>query len=295
MRPRRGGVRAGVLLTHDQPPNRPLIRKTPLSQPTESVLTIGSHEAQSVKENVGGGAVEGDLEVDLEAVLTNALPQQEVNFVLNQTTSIEAGQKYHFLPVEDLGQVRRNSILKLLVGLLNAGERGVIYMGVNEDGRVEGVTAEPQMIGQFVEGIMKTVQFYLMPRLHFPQYGVRYTNVVTTSGQLLNNVWVVELHAVPQMQHYYNPVMDMDYYIRYGKETKSLPFNDFCNVVVAETSKTYEPEIQRLEEQVRNLRQALESKGIDTSSVGPHLCDDCWLNDCPAQCYGRVLTAENDD
>lgn len=65
----------------------------------------------------------------------------------------------------------RDFLFQLLVGLLNTGERGVVYIGVGEDGRVEGVTCEAQMVAQFVEGLMKTIQFYLMPRLHAPQYG----------------------------------------------------------------------------------------------------------------------------
>ncbi|KAK7086726.1 hypothetical protein SK128_028095 [Halocaridina rubra] len=282
------------MLTPDPPPLHPLSQKTSSHRPMESILTIGSHEAPLVKENAMKGRKlgESDLEVDLEKVLTNAQPDQEVNFVYNRKVALEAGQRCHFLPVDDVNHVRRNTILKLVVGLLNTGQKGVIYLGITEEGHVEGITAEPQEMGQFVEGIMKTVQFYLMPRLHAPQYGVRYTNVVTTSGQLLNNVWVVELHAVPEKQHYYNPIMDMNYHIRHGKDTKTLPFVDFCNVVVAETSRALEPEIQRLEGKIQQLRHALEAKGVDTSTVGFHVCKECYFNDCPVQCYGRDLTKE---
>lgn len=294
MNPRKEGVKPGVMMTHDPPPRQPLTQRSlnSGSRPMESILTVGSQELKSVKENASAH-VNGEAEIDLEAVLTNAVPEQEISFVLNQKLPVEAGQKCHFLPVEDLNEVKRNTILKLLVGFLNAGERGVIYLGVFEDGRVEGISAEQQLISQFVEGLMKTVQFYLMPRLHMPQYGVRYTNVLTTSGQILNNLWIVELHAVPQVQHYYNPVMDMTYLVRHGKETKSLPFKDFCDMMVAEASRSFEPEIQRMEERIRRLREELEAQGIDTSSaLGPHLCDDCWLNDCPVQCYGKVLPSD---
>ncbi|XP_068203109.1 uncharacterized protein [Palaemon carinicauda] len=297
MNPRKKGVKPGVLMTHDFLPHQPLTQRSESSgsRPMESILTVGSHEAKSVKENVSAN-VDGEGEIDLEAVLTNAVPEQEVSFILNQKLPFEAGQKYHFLPVQDLNEVKRNTVLKLLVGFLNAGERGVIYMGVSEDGRVEGISAEHKLISQFVEGLMKTVQFYLMPRLHMPQYGVRYTNVLTVSGQILNNLWIVELHAVPQKEHYYNPVMDMTYYVRHGKETKALPFKEFCDMVVAESSRAFEPEIERLEERVRQLREELEAKGVDTSSaMGPHLCDKCWLNDCPVQCYGKVLPQEEDE
>ncbi|XP_063610636.1 uncharacterized protein LOC134784485 [Penaeus indicus] len=194
-RPWKEGVRAGVMVAHDPPPVKPLRQRNTLVSQSESILTMGLHEAKKVKENVGKAEGDGDL----EAVLTNGQQQEEVSFVYRQKMSLPAGQQCHFFPVADLFEVRRDTVLKLLVGLLNAGERGVVYMGVAEDGTVHGITADAQMVAQFVHGIMNTVKFYLMPRLHVPQYGVRYTNVTASSGHILSNVWVVELHAVPQM------------------------------------------------------------------------------------------------
>lgn len=282
-KPRKEGVRAGVMVAHDPPPVRPLRQRNNLVSQSESVLTMGLHEARKVKESVGKS--EGDD--DLEAVLTNGQQQEEVSFVYRQKMSFSAGQRCHFLPVADLSDVRRDTVLKLLVGLLNAGERGVVYMGVAEDGTVQGITADAQMVAQFVQGIMNTVKFYLMPRLHVPQYGVRYTNVTASSGHILNNVWVVELHAVPQMEHYYNPIMDMTYYIRHGTATKSLSFSAFCHAVVAKTAEDMDKDVKKLQDRVTRLEKALQEAGVDISSVGPHVCSLCYFNNCPTQCYGK--------
>ncbi|XP_071519688.1 uncharacterized protein [Panulirus ornatus] len=286
----RGGVRAGVMMAYESSYGRrhSSSHRTPQPLPNESVLTMGSRDGSSGKD--WAGTQEGGVSLDMEAILTHGRP--ELTFVLNQTLPMSPGQRCHFLPVPDVHDVRRNTILKLLSGMLNSGERGVVYMGVRADGRVEGINCEAQTVAQFVEGLMKTIQLYLMPLLHSPPYGVRYTNVVTASGQLLNNVWVVELHAIPRVEHYYNPVMDMTYYIRQGTETKDLPFTTFCHVVEATAYKPFEEEVSKLEEKVKFLKKALEEKGFDTSSVGPHVCDDCWFNDCPTQCYGKPLIVE---
>lgn len=95
-------------------------------------------------------------------------------------------------------------------------------------------------------------------------------------------------------EHYYNAAMDMTYHVRHGTETKSLPFTSFCHVVVAGASRPFEEELTRLEEDVRHLKKALEERGVDTSSVGPHVCDNCWFNDCPVQCYGRPVATVDD-
>ncbi|XP_042874950.1 uncharacterized protein LOC122255065 [Penaeus japonicus] len=287
-RPRREGVRAGVIVAHDPPPIKPLRRKNQLALPSESLLTMGQHEAKQVRD--GSGRLDGDD--DLEVVLTNGQPEEEVSFVYHQKMSFSAGQRCHFLPVADLTDVRRDTVLKLLVGLLNAGARGVVYMGVAEDGTVHGITAEAQMIAQFVQGIMNTVKFYLMPRLHAPQYGVRYTNVMASRGQILNNVWVVELHAVPQIEHYYNSVMDLNYYIRHSTATRTLSFPAFCHAIVARTAEGMNEEVKKLQDRVTCLEEALKEAGVDTSSVGPHVCSLCYFNDCPAQCYGKRTLAE---
>ncbi|XP_047489687.1 uncharacterized protein LOC125039602 [Penaeus chinensis] len=287
-KPRKEGVRAGVMVAHDPPPVKPLRQRNALVSQGESILTMGLHEAKKVKENVGRSEGDGDL----EAVLTNGQQQEEVSFVYRQKMSFSAGQRCHFFPVADLFDVRRDTVLKLLVGLLNAGERGVVYMGVAEDGTVHGITADAQMVAQFVHGIMNTVKFYLMPRLHVPQYGVRYTNVTASSGHILNNVWVVELHAVPQMEHYYNPIMDMAYYIRQGTTTKSLSFMAFCHAIVAQTAEDMDEEVKKLQDRVTRLEKALEEAGVDISSVGPHVCSLCYFNDCPTQCYGKKAVGE---
>ncbi|XP_045596686.1 uncharacterized protein [Procambarus clarkii] len=285
---RRDGMRPGVMIAHEPHPRRPLpLRSNPSARPFESILTLGSHEASTVKEGPGRQE-EGKVILDMEAVANNAQPAHKVNFVLGQLLPVKAGRNYHFLPVQDLALLRRDTILKLLVGMLNTGERGVVYLGVQDGGRVEGVSCEPQILGQFVEGLMKSIQFYLMPRLHAPQYGVRYTNVLTSKDQILNNVWVVELHAVPKMQHYYNAVMDMDYHIRHNTHTETLPFPSFCSAIVATTSRPYQQETSKLEQKVKLLEKALQERGVDISSVGPHVCDNCWFADCPAQCYGRA-------
>lgn len=286
--PRRQGVRAGVMVAHDPPPVKPLRQKSNSALQSESILAMGLHEAKKVRESVG--RAEGDD--DLEAVLTNGQQQEEVSFVYRQKMPFPAGQRCHFFPVADLCDVRRDTVLKLLVGLLNTGERGVVYVGVAEDGTVHGVTADAQMVAQFVHGIMNTVKIYLMPRLHVPQYGVRYTNVMASSGHILNNVWVVELHAIPQMEHYYNPIMDLTYHIRHGTATKSLSFPSFCHAVVAKTAEGMDEEVKRLQDRVTRLEEALEEAGVDVSSVGPHVCALCYFSDCPTQCYGKRALAE---
>ncbi|KAK8741494.1 hypothetical protein OTU49_002244 [Cherax quadricarinatus] len=283
----KGGGRPGVMLFHDPQPRRPFL-KTSSSRPLpfESILTVGNHEALEVKE----GRRAGQMNADLEEVMSKAQPEQEFNFILNHALQVKAGPTCHFLPVNDLANLRRDTLLKVLVGMLNTGEPGVVYLGVRENGRVEGITAETQLLTQFVEGLMKMMQFYLMPRVHAPQYGVRYNNVMTSSGQILNNMWVVELHAVPQMEHYYNALTSMDYYVRCGTDTKTLPFTTFCSAVVAAASEPYLRETSQLEEHIQRLRTALQEAGVVTSSV-PSVDNYCWFTDCPAQCYGRPVVA----
>ncbi|KAG7175610.1 hypothetical protein Hamer_G024905 [Homarus americanus] len=106
---------------------------------------------------------------------------------------------------------------------------------------------------------MNAVRYYTMPRLHAPQYGVRFNNVITTTGQILNNMWVVELYAIPHMEHYYNPVNDMNYYIRHDIHTKAS-FTDFCEAVVTRASKPYEKEVSHPGEGVKLLKQVLEER-----------------------------------
>lgn len=65
---------------------------------------------QQVKEEAG--SLDGGVALDMEAVLTNA-QSQEVTFVLSQTLPVSPRQLCHFLPVPDLGDVRRDTILKV--------------------------------------------------------------------------------------------------------------------------------------------------------------------------------------
>ncbi|XP_042210139.1 uncharacterized protein LOC121857965 [Homarus americanus] len=122
----KGGIKPGVIMTHDHPRVRPKSYTTPQSRHLVSVLATGSNEAPAVKERSGG------VEDELEAVLTKAHFSYEVTFVLNQPLSVKAGQRCHFLPVRNLSDVRRDTILKLLVGLLNTGARSHLPGGGGE-------------------------------------------------------------------------------------------------------------------------------------------------------------------
>lgn len=77
------------------------------------------------------------------------------------------------------------------MGLLNTGQRGTVFFGIGKGGLVEGVTAQAEVVGQFVSGLIRAAQFYLCPRLHQPQYGqcCVYTNISKYIFTELKYLW----------------------------------------------------------------------------------------------------------
>ncbi|KAK3860102.1 hypothetical protein Pcinc_033819 [Petrolisthes cinctipes] len=277
-------VRPGQVVTPAPHRTHPIIKKSPLTQPLESLLSVGSQEATRVKEGPEKS------ECDLEAMLTK---ETNPKLVLGESVEVTRdGEEHYYWPLKNFGEVARDTLLKVMVGLLNTGRRGTVFFGVGKGGLVEGVTAQPEVVGQFVGGLIKAAQFYLCPRLHQPQYAVRYNNVETTSRQRLDNVWVVELHTLPNMEHYYNAVTDMNYHIHHHGTTHTLSFTSFCHATVLHASHPYLAEVERAEAEVRELQGALERSGVPWKEAeGTHVCDKCYFSDCPAHCYGTPPVA----
>ncbi|CAL4256049.1 unnamed protein product, partial [Meganyctiphanes norvegica] len=71
-----GSVQPGQLMTHYCPQPRQRIPRSPLTRPSESLLTVGSHEAQRIKEGGGKSVIDGEMVLDREAVLNNAQPYE---------------------------------------------------------------------------------------------------------------------------------------------------------------------------------------------------------------------------
>lgn len=87
--------------------------------------------------------------------------------------------------------------------------------------------------------------------------------------------------------------MDMDYHVRHDDKMLTLPFTTFCDEILASASEPYQQEEARLQEQIKNMKEALQQKGIEVPSGEdngmPHVCDNCWFNDCPVQCFGKSV------
>ncbi|XP_063887453.1 uncharacterized protein LOC135114998 isoform X3 [Scylla paramamosain] len=219
----------------------------------------------------------GRMEKEDNKTADEILDWSELTFVLGEKLLLVGTEEHHFLSVPDVTQLRVNTVLTAVVGLLNSGRRGAAYLGVGQENCVEGIICPDHLISTFIQGLVNTLRDTILP---YPSCGVRAHRAV--SSKRVVDAWVVEIKTVPRANTYYSTATHPDYHHCHQGVVHSLPFPGFCHEVVARAALPYQRELETLREKIKRIKELLEGQHDDIVEE-PHVCPLYWSVDCPSR------------
>ncbi|XP_045102919.1 uncharacterized protein LOC123499226 [Portunus trituberculatus] len=199
-----------------------------------------------------------------------------MTFVLGEKPLLVWTEEHYFLPVPDVTQVRVSTVLTAVVALLNSGRRGAAYLGIGQEGRVEGIICPDHLISTFVQGLVNILWDTILPH---SSCGVRAHRAIPSRRVV--DAWVVEIKTAPSVNAYYSAATQPDYHQYHQGVLHSLPFSRFCHEMVAQAALPYQQEVKTLQEKIKEIKTLLEGQ-YDDIVEEQHVCPLSWFLDCPS-------------